>query len=81
MGVFVAPIHRLWHDQRRAARAIRPAAKYPLAIQLCGALFRQDAKRFCRALQSVEIDGRLTYTSRILGPDFSLTLELFKREG
>lgn len=51
-------------------------------------LFRQDEKLFCRALQSVEIDGRLhdgrgplAYTSRILGPDFSLTLEPLKGEG
>lgn len=45
-------------------------------------LYRQDSQLFCRALESVEIDGQLQDgrgkirpNSRIVGSDFSLTLE------
>jgi hypothetical protein len=45
-------------------------------------LYRQDDKLFCRAMESVEIDGalcegrgRISTHSRILGDDFSLSLE------
>ncbi|WP_425617181.1 FHA domain-containing protein [Anatilimnocola sp. NA78] len=45
-------------------------------------LYRQEESLFCRAMQSLEIDGqlqegrgRLNVRSRIVGPDFSLSLE------
>ena len=45
-------------------------------------LYRQDSQLFCRAMESVEIDGQLHEgrgkirpNSRIVGSDFSLTLE------
>ena len=45
-------------------------------------LFRQEEKLFCRAMESIEIDGhlhdgrgRLAANSHVLGTDFSLTLE------
>lgn len=45
-------------------------------------LFRQEEKLFCRAMESIEIDGklhdgrgRLLPNSHVLGSDFSLTLE------
>ncbi|QDU25540.1 hypothetical protein ETAA8_06090 [Anatilimnocola aggregata] len=45
-------------------------------------LYRQEENLFCRAMQSLEIDGqlqegrgRLNVRSRIVGPDFSLSLE------
>jgi hypothetical protein len=45
-------------------------------------LFRQEDKLFCRAMESIEIDGklhdgrgRLTPCSHVLGTDFSLSLE------
>jgi hypothetical protein len=45
-------------------------------------LYRQEENLFCRAMQSLEIDGklqegrgRLSVRSRIVGPDFSLSLE------
>jgi len=45
-------------------------------------LFRQEEKLFCRAMESIEIDGklhdgrgRLAPNSHVLGTDFSLTLE------
>ena len=45
-------------------------------------LFRQEDKLFCRAMESIEIDGklqdgrgRLAPNSHVLGTDFSLTLE------
>lgn len=45
-------------------------------------LFRQEENLFCRAMQSLEIDGRLqegrgrlNVRSRVVGPDFSLSLE------
>lgn len=45
-------------------------------------LYRQEENLFCRAMQSLEIDGklqegrgRLNVRSRVVGPDFSLSLE------
>ncbi len=45
-------------------------------------LYRQEQNLFCRAMQSLEIDGRLqegrgqlNVRSRVVGPDFSLSLE------
>lgn len=45
-------------------------------------LYRQEENLFCRAMQSLEIDGRLqegrgrlNIRSRVVGPDFSLSLE------
>lgn len=45
-------------------------------------LYRQEENLFCRAMQSLEIDGklqegrgRLSVRSRVVGPDFSLSLE------
>ncbi|MFN0017616.1 MAG: FHA domain-containing protein [Pirellulaceae bacterium] len=45
-------------------------------------LFRQEEKLFCRAMESIEIDGklhdgrgRLAPNSHVLGTDFSLTIE------
>jgi tetratricopeptide (TPR) repeat protein len=45
-------------------------------------LYRKEDNLFCRAMQSLEIDGqlqegrgRLTVHSRVVGPDFSLSLE------
>ncbi|WP_254511993.1 FHA domain-containing protein [Anatilimnocola floriformis] len=45
-------------------------------------LYRQEENLFCRAMESLEIDGRLqegrgrlSVRSRIVGPDFSLSLE------
>jgi hypothetical protein len=47
-------------------------------------LYRQDEQLFCRAMESLEIDGQVvdgrgevTRHSRIVGADFSLTLEPF----
>ncbi|HWC90899.1 MAG TPA: hypothetical protein VG433_14615, partial [Pirellulales bacterium] len=45
-------------------------------------LYRQQARWFCRGAGPLEIDGRITAgggplgrTSRVVGPDFSFTLE------
>ena len=45
-------------------------------------LYRQDDRIFCRAMESIEIDGKLhdgrgpvRPGSQVLGPDFSMTLE------